>query len=136
MPAEVPLTYTLLKLCLPDKIQVVLCRRVLRIGTKTIQQRVRCRIQFSTLILSLSQADQLCGLLFLGGGVHFGAGATAANTHQDRKAQKEMFFHVNAGRIVDLLNAAPHLPPPRRHVGRKHDIQILPSRRAENAGGG
>jgi hypothetical protein len=33
-------------------------------------------------------------------------------------------------------NVAPHLPPPRRKVERKQDIQILPGCRAESAGGG
>src|SRR5580765_1478703 len=33
-------------------------------------------------------------------------------------------------------NVAPHLPPPRRKVERQYDIQILPDRRTESAGGG
>src|SRR5882724_11733579 len=35
-----------------------------------------------------------------------------------------------------LANVAPHLPPPRRHVERRKNIQILLGCRAESAGGG
>jgi hypothetical protein len=73
----------------------------------------------------------------------------------------EMTFKVTAGRLIRrgaaaiapttktgmsqmsvrldermMLNTAAHLPPPRREVDGKKDIQILLNRRAENKGGG
>jgi len=49
-------------------------------------------------------------------------------------ANHDLIFMTLA--TFELPNVAPHLPPPRRQVGRKQHIQIRLKRRSESTGGG
>ena len=53
---------------------------------------------------------------------------------QDEQERRQSF--LKAVGHTRLSNAAPHLPPLRRRVGRKQDVQISPDRGAESADGG